>query len=226
MNTDSTKTSGTSNKQSAKDTANDMKNAAQDAGKDLKSKAKAKGSSLADQAYDAADSKLEEGKAEAISQIDRTAEQIRNAGHEFGDDSYQAQAAEYLASNLSQAADMIRNKDLGAIVDDVTLFARRNPALFLGGAALLGFAAARMMKASDRHGSGSSYDMSSNDRSSYDRGSYDRTSYDSGSYGNTPYNRSSSAVSPSGTSSGLSSTGTSSGLSSTGGAPYDREPLA
>ena len=143
-------TSSQTSPKSPKALAEDTADAAQYAASSLRAKAGNEASKLASQARQMADAKVEEGKAQATSQIDRTAEQIRNAGHEFGDDSYQAQAAEYLASNLTQAADMIRGKDLGSLVDDVTLFARRNPALFLGGAALLGFAAARMMKASER----------------------------------------------------------------------------
>ncbi len=189
MNTDTpktpgSKTPGTSTDPSAKTSANDVKATAADAAGDIKSKAKAEASSLADKAYDVADSKLQEGKSEATSRMDRTAEQIRNAGQEFGDDSYQAQAAEYLASNLTQAADMIRGKDLGELVDDVTEFARRNPALFLGGAALLGFAAARMMKASERADTGSSFE-----RSSFDDSRYDRPQYGQSSSEGAPYNR-------------------------------------
>ncbi len=157
-------TSNTPNNQTVDDLADE---AAHTADK-VKAKVKTEAAGLADHARDLADGKFEEGKAEATSRIDRTAEQIRNAGQEFGDDSYQAQAAEYLASNLSQAAEMIRGKDLGDLVGDVTLFARRNPALFLGGAALLGFAAARMMKASD----------TGHERANFERAPYDRTSFE------------------------------------------------
>lgn len=187
MNNDTPKTSNSDGKQKAKRAAEDVGHAAKDAARDISAKAKAEASNLADKAYDVADSKLEEGKAEATAQMDRTAEQIRNAGHEFGDDSYQAQAAEYLASNLSQAAEMIRGKDLGALVDDVTLFARRNPALFLGGAALLGFAAARLMKASERDGRTTDYASGNYEGGGYEGGAYDRAPRDGGPYDGTPY---------------------------------------
>lgn len=134
----------------ASEMASDAKSAATSKASDLKSKAKSEASKLADQARSAADEKVEDAKDYATDNIERTAEQIRDAGRQFGDDSYQAQAADYLASNLSQAADMIRRQDLGSLADDLTSFARRNPAIVLGGAALLGFAAARMLKASER----------------------------------------------------------------------------
>lgn len=164
--------------------ADDAKRKAADTAQDLKSKAKAEASSLADKAYEMADDRLDDVKSEATSRIDETAEHIRNAGHEFGDDSYQAQAADYLASNLTRAADMVRSQDLSSLTDEISDFARRNPAIFLGGAALLGFAAARLMKASERGSSGSSY-ASRNDR--YARN--DRFDSPPRGISNTPYDR-------------------------------------
>ncbi|MFO6465750.1 hypothetical protein ACK8OR_15250 [Jannaschia sp. KMU-145] len=117
---------------------------------ELTERAKAEASAAADRAKGMADAKVDEAKSYASGEIDRTAQQIRDAGRQFGESSYQAQAADYLASNLSYAADAIRDKDLSSVADDLTQFARRNPAVFLGGAALLGFAAARLMKASER----------------------------------------------------------------------------
>ena len=116
----------------------------------LKARAKEEASKLADQARAAADDRVEDFKGEATHRISETADNIRSAGREFGADSYQAQAADYLADNLMQAADRIRAQDLDTIARDATDFARRNPAIVLGGAALLGFAAARLLKASER----------------------------------------------------------------------------
>lgn len=119
---------------------------------DLKAKAKAEAANLAEQARAAADARVEDVKAEATGRINETASNIRSAGREFGQDSYQAQAADYLADNLMEAADRIRAQDLDSVAREATAFARRNPALVLGGAALLGFAAARLLKASDDGG--------------------------------------------------------------------------
>ena len=170
----------------------ETKKAVGDEAASLSGKAKAQASNLASQAHDMADSKLDEIKSTATSRMEETATHIRNAGHEFGDDSYQAQAADYLATNLTRAADMVRNQSLGSLTDDVSRFARQNPAMFLGGAALLGFAAARLMKASERS-------------SGYGAGGYDTyragTSYPTAAYredrfdrppagtANTPYSR-------------------------------------
>ncbi|CTQ48181.1 hypothetical protein [Jannaschia donghaensis] len=124
----------------------------EDTGSDLKAKAKAEAAKIADQARAAADARVEDVKGEATQRIDDTAANIRSAGREFGPESYQAQAADYLADNLIEAADRIRAQDLDSIARDATDFARRNPAVVLGGAALLGFAAARLLKASENGG--------------------------------------------------------------------------
>lgn len=148
---------GTSADKSAKDMAQETKDAAAARASELTERARHEAAGLGDKAKGMAAEKAEEAKGYATSEIDRQAESLRAAGREFGEDSYQAHAADYLARNLSQAADMIRDKDMSSLVDDVSLFARRNPALFLGGAALLGFAAVRLMKATERTGSSRSW---------------------------------------------------------------------
>ncbi|CUH38953.1 hypothetical protein JSE7799_01672 [Jannaschia seosinensis] len=138
--------------QDAQKAADEATERAKSATGKAKEAAQAEAQHLTEKARAMAEEQVEGIKNQATSRIDETADHIRNAGHEFGDDSYQAQAADYLASNLSQAADFIREQDLGTLSDDVSEFARRNPALFLGGAALAGFALARMIKATDRDG--------------------------------------------------------------------------
>ena len=51
----------------------------------------------------------------------------------------------------------MRDKDLGEMVGAVTDFAKRNPFVFLGGAALVGFAATRFAKASNTGARGERY---------------------------------------------------------------------
>ncbi|MEM7730526.1 MAG: hypothetical protein AAF311_14870 [Pseudomonadota bacterium] len=116
---------------------------------ELAEKAKAEAQSVGERAKGVAADGAEQAKSYASEQIGRQAETLRTAGREYGEDSYQAAAADYLATNLTQAADVLRQKDMGSLLADVNLFARRNPALFLGGAALLGFGIARLMKASE-----------------------------------------------------------------------------
>lgn len=71
------------------------------------------------------------------------------ASRQFEPGSLQAQAADHVANSLQQVAGALRDTDLNEAAGKVSHFARENPVLFLGGAALLGFAAARFLKASD-----------------------------------------------------------------------------
>ncbi len=49
---------------------------------------------------------------------------------------------------VEDATNRLRERSIPDLMDDVSAFARRNPLLFLGGAALAGFAAARFLSAS------------------------------------------------------------------------------
>ena len=135
---------------SAKEMATETAEAAKARAAEVADRAKAEAAQMGERAKSMAYDKADAYKSQGASEIDRTAARVRAAGEEFGEGSYPAQAADYVASSLSQAADALRNQDIDGMVGEVSRFARRNPAVFLGGAALLGFAAARMMKASER----------------------------------------------------------------------------
>ena len=53
-----------------------------------------------------------------------------------------------IANGFADASEAVGNKDLGELAGELSGFARRSPLVFLGGAALVGFAAARFAKAS------------------------------------------------------------------------------
>lgn len=101
-------------------------------------------------ARDAAAEQATAAKEAAAARASEQAERVREAGESFDAGSYAHAASEKLADNLSEAARSIRETDLSHLADDVATFARRQPLLFFGGAALLGFAAGRMIKASER----------------------------------------------------------------------------
>lgn len=101
---------------------------------------------------------IETGKAEARARVDgvkvgaaeeakRTAKAMRDAAGRFPEGDLRGVAATQLADGLAHVSDRIREKDLGDIPGDLTAFARRNPGVFFAGAALLGFAVARLAKA-------------------------------------------------------------------------------
>jgi F0F1-type ATP synthase membrane subunit b/b' len=134
--------------QEAKHMAKDTAEAAKARAGELGDKARAEAEGLSDKARDMATEQADHAKRVAADKVAEQADTIRERGRDYGEDSYQAYAADYLATNLSNAADVLRERDMGDLMDDVSAFARRNPALFMGGAALLGFGLARLMKAS------------------------------------------------------------------------------
>ena len=87
-----------------------------------------------------------EGVADDVQDV---AMALRRASEQLRGGSAQERTLGTIASSLADASDSIRDKDLGEIVQMVNKVARDNPALFLGGAALLGFAASRYAKASN-----------------------------------------------------------------------------
>lgn len=100
--------------------------------------------------------RISEGAAEqselvkdgAASEMENISSALRSAADKSRAGSPQERTFGQAAEALADFSDMVRNKDLGEMLSDVNGFARRNPLAFLGGAALLGFAATRFAKAS------------------------------------------------------------------------------
>ncbi len=122
------------------------------------------GEDIAGQALKATTETAEAAKDGAAARASQEAARLREAADGVDPGSLAHAATERLAESLGEAAHSIRHRDLGAdlghVTDDLAAFARRQPLLFFGGAALLGFAAGRMFKASERadHASGRSGD--------------------------------------------------------------------
>ena len=123
---------------------------------------------LAEQAKDTADSAVQSAtkaaatqanaaKSSVADEVSGVASALRTAAEEMRSGSPQERTFGQIAEGLADASDALREKDLATMVEDVTQFARRNPLVFLGGAALIGFAATRFAKASgeaETHASG------------------------------------------------------------------------
>ena len=92
--------------------------------------------------------KSEQVKDGAASEMENISSALRSAADKSRAGSPQERTFGQAAEALADFSDMVRNKDLGEMLSDVNGFARRNPLAFLGGAALLGFAATRFAKAS------------------------------------------------------------------------------
>ncbi len=104
---------------------------------------------FADQARRRAETRAMEAKERVATRGNDMADRLRAAGHEFGDGSLPDRYVGQMADSLSGAADAFANKDIGTLISDTSDFARRNPTAFVGGAALLGFAAARFLKSTE-----------------------------------------------------------------------------
>jgi hypothetical protein len=114
----------------------------------------------AGRAREAAIERVEEARDRAREGIDRgkqkVADRIRRLGsalHSASDnlreeDSAMAHSADMASETIERAANYVASADLKSTVRDVENFARREPALFFGGAFLLGLAAGRFLRSS------------------------------------------------------------------------------
>ncbi|QYX58286.1 hypothetical protein K1T73_07975 [Roseovarius sp. SCSIO 43702] len=130
-------------KAEAKSAKDDLTKAARDAAKDAKHGIQEEARRRAEGA--------KEGVADEVQDV---ASGLRKAADDMRDGSPQERTIGQLASGLADISDAIRDKDLGQAANELGAFAKRNPLLFLGGAALAGFVATRFATASARRDDG------------------------------------------------------------------------
>lgn len=111
-----------------------------------------------DEAVTEVQAKAEGAKSDLADEVNNVAMALRRASEELRGGSAQERTLGTIANGIADASDAIRDKDLGEMIDMVSKVAREHPMLFLGGAAMLGFAASRYAKASS---SQSTYALSS-----------------------------------------------------------------
>ncbi|SDY71023.1 hypothetical protein [Citreimonas salinaria] len=120
--------------------------------KGLAEDARQAGQQAYDTVKDEAGHQAEEAQSRIASEAGDVAQALRKAAEASRDGSPQERTFGQIADALADASEGFSRKDLGELVSDANHFARRNPIAFLGGAALLGFAAARFAKASSPSG--------------------------------------------------------------------------
>jgi uncharacterized protein YjbJ (UPF0337 family) len=140
----------------AKNAMGDAGEAAHGMAETLKSGARDAAAKVSDRASRSADN----AKDSLADEVGSVATALRNAAKDMRSGSTKERTFSQIADSLADVSEAVHDKDLGEMVDDVSAFARRNPLMFLGGAALLGFAASRLIKASDNDRR-SSYDQMS-----------------------------------------------------------------
>ena len=111
-----------------------------------------------DQVKDKASSVLGEQKSTLASGVASVADSIRHVGENLGKSNENNQIAslagkygDSLAGQIEKFSSYIEDKEFKELMRDVEQFARRNPALFVGGAFALGLLAARFFKSSNRN---------------------------------------------------------------------------
>jgi len=128
-------------------------------GSELMQQAKSAAGTAYDSVAGRAASTLDEKKAGLSAGLGNVAESIRKAGDSLTQTQnkdyvteHSARYANNAAQKLEQAARYFETSDLQTMRRDAESFARRNPAVFLGGAFVLGMLAARFLKSSPNTG--------------------------------------------------------------------------
>ncbi|MGZ9809306.1 hypothetical protein ACXN5S_02480 [Pseudoroseicyclus sp. H15] len=119
-------------------------------GKSLKDDAVHAAEGVRDRVTEEAQARADGAKDYVADEVSSVGKALRDASSELRGGSPQEQLFSVMADGLADFADSVRGKSVGDLVTDVGDFGRRNPVAFLGGAALLGFAGARLAKASAR----------------------------------------------------------------------------
>jgi hypothetical protein len=104
------------------------------------------------QARDRASSSLGESKSQIADQFGTVADALRRTTEHLRSEDQQriAGLTETVARQVDQVANYLRTKDARAMKQDLENLARRQPALMLGGALVLGLIGARFLKSSER----------------------------------------------------------------------------
>jgi hypothetical protein len=94
-------------------------------------------------------SKVDAQKNRAADGLGGIADVFRSAGNELrAENETLASYIDLASDQMRRFADQIRHRGVPDMLDDVNQFARRRPALFIGGAFLLGLGIARFLKSS------------------------------------------------------------------------------
>ena len=118
-------------------------------------------------AADAQKNRAAEGLGDIAEVAQQTSEDLR------GQNETLASWVNAASDQLRHMADRLRDRPAAELADDLTRFARERPALFLGGAFLLGLGVARLLKSSPQH----AWQGGDDDRGRRAPGSFEPTSY-------------------------------------------------
>ena len=131
-------------------------------GQDLLQQAKQTTSEVVSQVQQRAGDQINRQKETTASELSTVVNAVRRFGETLTNEGngpiarFAAQYGDKAANGLDRLATYLREQDPKRVLNDVQNFGRRQPALLIGGAFLLGFAGARVIKSSMEAASGSS----------------------------------------------------------------------
>ena len=124
----------------------------------LAQQARQQAGQLANRGGEQVKSQLANQKHQAVQRMAPVQTALRETAHQLRqqDQGSMGQYAQKAADQVERLSGYLRETDVDQIVDEVRGFARSRPALFLGGAAALGFFATRFLKSSSQEEGGGS----------------------------------------------------------------------
>ncbi len=116
------------------------------------------GRGILDKVRETATGQLASQKDRATDGLGSVAQFVRQSTQQLRDQKQDAIAGyvEQAADQIDQFSRSLRNKDVSELIDDAQQLARKQPALFIGGAFVLGLIGARFLKSSAQGNGGSS----------------------------------------------------------------------
>jgi hypothetical protein len=146
-----------------------------------------KAGEVMDQARQQVQSKLGDQKDRATEGLGQVAQALRQTGQQLRDQQQEGigQYAEMAADQVERFSGYLKGQDIHQLVGEVESLARRQPALFVGGAFMVGFFLSRFLKSSSDGagtGSGAVWERSSANNAAWNRSAWsDRSSMSAGS---------------------------------------------
>jgi len=134
----------------AKEAAKDKAQEAQDRAREVKDQVKAQAQEAKEQATAKAQEKFEQGKGRLVSQVQGVANAFRKTSEQLREEEQGDLAAytEQLAEQVERLSSYLEDKGLKGVTRDLEGLARQRPALFVGGALVLGLVAVRFLRSS------------------------------------------------------------------------------
>ena len=117
----------------------------------LGSRVKDRASDVRHRAMGQMESQIEHRKERAANSLEDVAQSLRSASQQLTEHDRMARYMERAANQVDNLASFLGSHDAVEMVDDIEDFARRQPAVFVGGAFALGVLGARFLKSSRRN---------------------------------------------------------------------------